>query len=165
MAVTAAAALALPAAANAAVTGQVTGTNAVLTGDETSETITIGVDNGLLTHNTLPGLQSATDFDSDAGIQTLPADDGTLTIYPIGVDRISKNWIAQPSGSWFRPAKPLRPRFMDTPIVFSPMEVPTTQSGSMPASCSAWYTPTWYAPNAPPPCSTSTTLPSPVLST
>ena len=86
VAVTAAAALSLPAAANAAVTGQVTGTNAVLTGDDTSETITIGVDNGLLTHNPLPGLESATDFDSDAGIQTLPADDGTLTIDGRGGD-------------------------------------------------------------------------------
>src|SRR5436190_16174627 len=41
----------------------------------------------------------------------------------------------------------------------APIEVPMTQSGSMPASCIAWNTPTWYAPSAPPPCSTSTTCP------
>src|SRR5688572_9152651 len=29
----------------------------------------------------------------------------------------------------------------------------------MPASCSAWYTPAWYAPSAPPPCRTRTTCP------
>ena len=84
-AVAAAAALALPGAANAAVTGQVTGTNAVLTGDDTAETITIGVDNGLLTHN-LSGFDSATDFDSGPGVTTLPAATGTLTIDGAGGD-------------------------------------------------------------------------------
>lgn len=43
--------------------------------------------------------------------------------------------------------------------LIAPMDVPTIQSGSMPASCSAWYTPAWYEPNAPPPCRTSTTWP------
>ena len=85
VAATAAAALAVPAAANAAVTGQVTGTDAVLVGDDTAETITIGVDNGLLTHN-LSGFDSATDFDSDPGVQTLPANAGTLTIDGRGGD-------------------------------------------------------------------------------
>jgi hypothetical protein len=49
------------------------------------------------------------------------AADGTLTIYVIGVDRVSHRWVAQPEGSWFRPAKALRPRLVDQPIVFAPM--------------------------------------------
>src|SRR5262245_59355239 len=47
---------------------------------------------------------------------------------------------------------------MIAPLI-APIEVPMIHSGSMPASCSAWNTPTWYAPSAPPPCSTSTTCP------
>ncbi len=58
-------------------TGTVTGTNAAITGDDTAETITIGIDNGLLTHNfptTGTGFANATDFDSDrASSKTLPA--------------------------------------------------------------------------------------------
>src|SRR4051812_21869773 len=81
-AVAAAAALAGPTAANAAVTGAVaaTGTNATLTGDAASDTITIGVAGGLLSHNTLAGFNSDVDFDSTAaGDQTLPST-ASLTI-------------------------------------------------------------------------------------
>jgi Ca2+-binding RTX toxin-like protein len=89
LAATAAAALAIPAGAHAA-TGTVTGTNAVITGDDTAETITIGIDNGLLTHNfptTGTGFADATDFDSDPGvIKTLPAGTGTLEIDAKGGD-------------------------------------------------------------------------------
>jgi Ca2+-binding RTX toxin-like protein len=87
VAATAAAALALPAAANAAVTGQVTGDTATLTGDAANDTIIIGKDNGLLTHNTLAGFVNATDFDTDAGVQTL-TDAATLTIDGGGGDDI-----------------------------------------------------------------------------
>src|SRR5258705_2847024 len=45
------------------------------------------------------------------------------------------------------------------PALIAPIDVPMTQSGSTPASCIASYTPTWYAPSAPPPCKTSTTCP------
>ena len=84
-AVAAAAALALPAAANAAVTADA-GTR-TLTGNDANDTIIIGKDGGFLTHNTLAGLESATDFDSDPGVQTLP-DTATLTIDGGGGDDI-----------------------------------------------------------------------------
>jgi Ca2+-binding RTX toxin-like protein len=87
VAATAAAALAIPAAANAAVTGTVDAGNGTLVGDAANDTITIGKDGGLLTHNTLAGLESATDFDSDPGVQTL-ADTATLTIDGGGGDDI-----------------------------------------------------------------------------
>ncbi len=85
VAAAAAAALALPAASNAAVTGD--STARTLTGDAANDTITIAKEGGLLTHNTLAGLETATDFDSDAGVQTLP-DTATLTIDGGGGDDI-----------------------------------------------------------------------------
>jgi Ca2+-binding RTX toxin-like protein len=88
---TAAAALAIPAAANAAVTGDATGNTAVLTGDAAPDTITIGINNGLLTHNlgTATGFEDETDFDStEDGSQTLTAAAGTLTINGGGGDDI-----------------------------------------------------------------------------
>jgi Ca2+-binding RTX toxin-like protein len=87
VAATAAAALAIPAAANAAVTGTVAAGNGTLVGDAANDTITIGKDAGLLTHNTLAGLETATDFDSAPGVQTL-ADTATLTIDGGGGDDI-----------------------------------------------------------------------------
>jgi Ca2+-binding RTX toxin-like protein len=90
VAAAAAAALALPGAAGAAVTGTVTGNTATLTGDASADTITISQDNGLLQHNlgTATGFESASDFDSaTAGEQTL-TDDGTLTINGGGGDDI-----------------------------------------------------------------------------
>jgi Ca2+-binding RTX toxin-like protein len=79
-ALAATAALAAPSAASAAVTGAVSGNTATLTGDAAPDTITIGVDNGILTHNTLAGFNSNVDFDSTlANDQTLTAA-GTLTI-------------------------------------------------------------------------------------
>ena len=77
--VAAAAALTLPAAAGAAVTGTVNGNTATLTGDAAADTIIISQDNGLLRHNQA-GFNSATDFDSaTAGDQTLTTA-ATLTI-------------------------------------------------------------------------------------
>jgi Ca2+-binding RTX toxin-like protein len=73
-AIAAAAALAAPSAASAAVTGSVASpTAATLTGDTANDTITIGSDGTNLTHNTIAGLESATDFDSAAGIQPVLA--------------------------------------------------------------------------------------------
>jgi Ca2+-binding RTX toxin-like protein len=77
VAAAAAAALALPGAASAAVTADAAART--LTGDGANDTITIAKEGGLLTHNTLAGLEAATDFDSAAGVQTLP-DTATLTI-------------------------------------------------------------------------------------
>ena len=81
-AIAAAAALALPGAANAAVTGAVSGNSAVLTGDAANDNIVVSVDGGLLRHNlgTATGFNSANDFDSGvAGDQTLTTA-ATLTI-------------------------------------------------------------------------------------
>src|SRR2546421_4351794 len=39
----------------------------------------------------------------------------------------------------------------------APIEMPATQFGAMPSPLSASKTPAWYAPSAPPPCSTRTT--------
>ena len=71
--VAAAAALALPSMAGAAVTGAVTGNTATLTGDGADGNIAIGVTGPNLSHN-LAGFDSAIDFDSAvAGNQTLTA--------------------------------------------------------------------------------------------
>jgi hypothetical protein len=51
------------------------------------------------------------------------AADGTLTIHPIGIDRICRDWVADPDGdpdsSWLRPRGPLIPRRIEPPIVIS----------------------------------------------
>jgi hypothetical protein len=47
--------------------------------------------------------------------------DGTLTVYAIGLDRVSKRWRvnpdAAPSAPWIEPERPLRPRIVDGPLV------------------------------------------------
>ncbi|NUT04105.1 MAG: metallophosphoesterase, partial [Hamadaea sp.] len=49
------------------------------------------------------------------------APDGSLTIFPIGVDRVGRKWEPKPqratSTPWFDPAKPLRPKLIEEPIV------------------------------------------------
>jgi hypothetical protein len=51
------------------------------------------------------------------------ATDGTLTIHPIGIDRICRDWEADPSGapdsSWLRPSTPLVAHPIESPIVIS----------------------------------------------
>lgn len=46
--------------------------------------------------------------------------DGTLTIYPIGVDRVGRKWAAATDGpagsSWIRPAEPLVTRLIEPPV-------------------------------------------------
>src|SRR5215207_278128 len=87
-AIAAAAALAAPSAASAAVTAVATGnTSAVLNGDAANDTITIGSNGTNLTHNTIAGLESATDFDSTGGVQPLLAT-ATLTLNGGGGDDI-----------------------------------------------------------------------------
>jgi hypothetical protein len=48
------------------------------------------------------------------------AADGTLTVYPIGVDRISKRWTPDPDGApgspWLRPTDPMTVRLIEPPI-------------------------------------------------
>ncbi len=46
--------------------------------------------------------------------------DGTLTIYPIGIDRVSRQWTVNPDespeSSWLTPRSPLTPRLAEPPI-------------------------------------------------
>ncbi|MFI7022970.1 metallophosphoesterase family protein [Micromonospora sp. NPDC049900] len=47
--------------------------------------------------------------------------DGTLTLYPIAVDRVGRRWRVNPDGSpeasWLAPGRPLRPRLAEPPVV------------------------------------------------
>jgi hypothetical protein len=49
------------------------------------------------------------------------AADGTLTVHPIGVDKICRQWVADPHGppgsSWLRPEEPLRGHLIEPPVV------------------------------------------------
>ena len=74
-----------PAAANATVTPQIDGTGKILTltGDDTAETITLGVDAaGNLTHNfgAANGLSGATDFNPDPAVTTTLPSDGSVDV-------------------------------------------------------------------------------------
>jgi len=78
-----AAALAIPGAAGAAVTGTTSGNTATLTGDGAADNIVIGVTGANLSHNlgTATGFNSPIDFNSAvADDQVVTADTGTLTI-------------------------------------------------------------------------------------
>ncbi|MFL6120590.1 metallophosphoesterase [Actinophytocola sp.] len=48
------------------------------------------------------------------------ADDGTLTIYPVKLDRICRTWRPNPDGAatdpWFLPERPLTPELIEPPI-------------------------------------------------
>jgi hypothetical protein len=50
--------------------------------------------------------------------------DGGLTIYPIGVDRVGRQWEARPQDAphapWFVPSAPLRPHLIEAPIRIGP---------------------------------------------
>jgi hypothetical protein len=47
--------------------------------------------------------------------------DGSLTIYPIGVDKVSRKWVPKPQRAahtpWLDPADPLQPKLIEDPIV------------------------------------------------
>jgi hypothetical protein len=49
------------------------------------------------------------------------AADGTLTVYPIGVDKICRQWVADPNGppgsSWLRPEEPLPAHLIEPPFI------------------------------------------------
>src|ERR1700741_2752445 len=73
---------AAPAAANAAVTPAINGTTLTLTGDDTSENFTLGVDAaGNLTHSFggCNGLANKTDFDPRGPDTSVPSN-GTITV-------------------------------------------------------------------------------------
>ncbi|HZM84648.1 MAG TPA: hypothetical protein VFC19_53685 [Candidatus Limnocylindrales bacterium] len=80
--------------------------------------------------------QGIEDFKSFLRMRIAP--DGTLTIYAVGVDKISKKWVPQSAGSWFRPEKPLQPRLVDDPIVFAaPVRTPSEDDAAhMPSGLS-----------------------------
>jgi hypothetical protein len=46
--------------------------------------------------------------------------DGTLTVYPVGLDAANKRWRANPAAPahapWIEPRRPLRPRLIEPPI-------------------------------------------------
>jgi hypothetical protein len=48
------------------------------------------------------------------------AADGTLTVHPIGIDKICREWVAHPDGkhdeSWLRPVEPLTAHLIEEPI-------------------------------------------------
>ena len=54
------------------------------------------------------------------------AADGTLTIHPLGVDKICREWVPDPDGpadsSWLRPKTPLTVRHIESPIVLAAQE-------------------------------------------
>jgi hypothetical protein len=55
------------------------------------------------------------------------AADGTLTIHPIGVDKVCRKWTPNPTGapeaSWLTPDQPLSPHLIEDPIVLPPTRV------------------------------------------
>jgi hypothetical protein len=61
--------------------------------------------------------------DSKCFLRMHVAVDGTLTVYPIAVDQISRTWAADPDGPpdapWLRPKEPLTVRLIEPPIVFA----------------------------------------------
>ena len=68
------------------------------------------------------------------------AADGTLTVYPIGVDKICRHWAADPDGppdsSWLRPKDPLLTHLIEPPVIVegpaipAPTAVPAPPPGS-----------------------------------
>ena len=87
--------LAVPAAANAAVTTQINGNALAVTGDAADDNVTIGVDNaGKLTHN-LPGFNSNTDFDAaTGGNQELDSNDTIAVTLNLGAGNDTTNLSA-----------------------------------------------------------------------
>ncbi|ABP56447.1 metallophosphoesterase family protein [Salinispora tropica] len=59
--------------------------------------------------------------DSKGFVRMRITPDGTLTIYPIGVDRVSRHWQVNPDdsaeSSWLVPRTPLEPRLAEPPVV------------------------------------------------
>ena len=56
------------------------------------------------------------------------AADGTLTVHSIGIDRICREWAADPDGapdtSWLRPVQPLTARLIEQPFTVAGPEAP-----------------------------------------
>jgi hypothetical protein len=54
--------------------------------------------------------------------------DGTLTVHPIGIDKICHEWVADPEGdhdaSWLRPTQPLTARLIEQPFTVAGPDAP-----------------------------------------
>ncbi|MFI7539715.1 metallophosphoesterase [Actinoplanes sp. NPDC049599] len=65
------------------------------------------------------------------------AADGTLTVYPIGITRICRQWVADPHGapdsSWLRPEEPLPAHLIEPPVVVDGPADPATPAPDSPA--------------------------------
>ncbi|MEV4637868.1 metallophosphoesterase [Actinoplanes sp. NPDC049548] len=61
--------------------------------------------------------------DSKCFLRMHIAPDGTLTIYPLGIDKVSRKWKANPAGPpdspWLLPQDPLSPHLIEPPIVIA----------------------------------------------
>jgi hypothetical protein len=57
--------------------------------------------------------------------------DGTLTIHPLGIDKICRDWVADPDAAahlpWLRPEKPYAVHRIEPPIVIPPTPSPAVQ--------------------------------------
>ncbi|GAB3947869.1 hypothetical protein GCM10027614_43890 [Micromonospora vulcania] len=62
--------------------------------------------------------------DSKAFLRLRIDPDGTLTIYPVAVDRVARDWQVNPdespTASWLSPKPPLTPHLAEPPIVLNP---------------------------------------------
>ena len=51
------------------------------------------------------------------------AADGALTVHPIGIDKICRRWVADPTGdehaSWLRPSEPLEVHLIEEPAIIA----------------------------------------------
>ncbi|AEV83588.1 metallophosphoesterase [Actinoplanes sp. SE50] len=77
--------------------------------------------------------------DSKSFLRFHVAADGTLTIYPIGVRKVSRRWRAVPDGapheSWLAPDDRLRPHLIEAPIVLTPdPQASSTAPAAFPAA-------------------------------
>jgi hypothetical protein len=63
--------------------------------------------------------------------------EGTLTVYPVAVDKVSRRWRVTPDGApdspWLEPEDPLTVRPAGEPIVLAPRQAPTFAPEPAPA--------------------------------
>jgi len=70
--------------------------------------------------------------DSKSFLRLHIAADGTLTVYPIGIDKICQRWVADPEGapdtSWLHPEEPLTAHLIEPPIIVDGPAAPTAET-------------------------------------
>lgn len=66
------------------------------------------------------------------------AADGTLTVYAVGIDKVCREWTADPGGapdsSWIRPQQPLTAHLIEPPFIVDGPVVPPGQADYDPAA-------------------------------